>query len=217
MMNVTMRPGKVIEVLEHGNIKVEAPGLFDRSDKDNLPIVMPWYSAGTNSYNTPTLHDWVWVLNVSDNPLQLFWFRKDDHVANNGDLEMKKDIEILCNKSVAKGQAQLYYADDEGWVMKVGNKGFNIDNTGNVKIETQSGGKLSVEGKTVNCGSATEPGVLGNSLSDVLSNISATLKAIRSAASGNYITAPIAIAIGQQPETLDDLIPNTLSQDVKLS
>ena len=39
----TIRPGKVMEVLENGVIKASSPGLFSfTDDPEKLPPIMPW-------------------------------------------------------------------------------------------------------------------------------------------------------------------------------
>lgn len=212
-----MRPGKVIEILENGNIKVEAPGLFSREDVENLPVVMPWFTGGTNSYNTVELYDWVWILNVSDNPLQLFWFRKDDHKKENAELESLPNIEVLCNKSIGKGRAQLYYSDSTGWVMKAGDANVTITGRGDVSIGSESGGKISVSGTKTVLGEGSEPAVLGNKLSEILQQIAQALLAIQQAANGNYMTAPIGAALATLPTQIGENVPGVLSSDVTVS
>ena len=81
LVNGILRPGEVLEVLENGKIKASAPGLFSEEDKDLIPPVMPfWELIGShaNTFSTPTEGDEVWILNLTDNPLQLYWFRKDN-------------------------------------------------------------------------------------------------------------------------------------------
>ena len=49
LVNGTIRPGTVLEVLENGLIKASAPGLFSYVDDPKmLPPIMPWF-IGNNS------------------------------------------------------------------------------------------------------------------------------------------------------------------------
>lgn len=104
----------------HGNIKVEAPGLFSSEDIESLPTVMPWFGLHANSYSEPLVDDEVWVLNVEDNPLQLFWFRKDDRVGHNDEIESEQNVEIICNREAGTGYATIYFSDGTGWMFRNG-------------------------------------------------------------------------------------------------
>ena len=87
LINGILRPGNILEVLDNGKIKASAPGLFSAEDPlELLPPIMPFYElmgSHANSYSTPIVGEECWVLNMQDNPLQLYWFRKDDHIENN--------------------------------------------------------------------------------------------------------------------------------------
>jgi hypothetical protein len=120
----TLRPGKILEVLENGRIKASAPGIFMEEDKDNMPPIYPFFELSpqhTNSYSTPVVGDEIWLLNQSDNPEQLYWFRKDNHVENNKALFNEggvTNVEILCNRSSNIGLATLYFSDGSGWILR---------------------------------------------------------------------------------------------------
>ena len=49
----TLRPGRVLKVLENGNIKAYAPGLFAEEDVEMTPPVMPFFGLFSNSYSEP--------------------------------------------------------------------------------------------------------------------------------------------------------------------
>ena len=84
LINGILRPGNILEVLDNGKIKASAPGLFSAEDPlELLPPIMPFYElmgGHANSYSTPIVGEECGVLNMQDNPLQLYWFRKDDHI-----------------------------------------------------------------------------------------------------------------------------------------
>ena len=52
LINGTLRPGQVLEILENGKIKASAPGLFLKEDKDNLPPIMPFFEIIGNHANS---------------------------------------------------------------------------------------------------------------------------------------------------------------------
>ena len=50
---------------------------FSNKDIDNSPPIYPFFGNHANTYSQPKEGDEVWVLNLSDNSRQLYWFRKD--------------------------------------------------------------------------------------------------------------------------------------------
>ena len=86
----TIRPGLVLEILEDGLIKASAPGLFSIIDDPNmLPPIMPWFIGNnSNAFSKLKQYDDVWIMNFSDNPQQLYWFRKDT-IADNTNIQKK--------------------------------------------------------------------------------------------------------------------------------
>ena len=138
LINAILRPGEVLEVLENGKIKASAPGLFSGSDDPTLlPPIMPFYEligSHPNTFSTPRKGDEIWVLNCSDNPLQLYWFRKDSHIDNKEVFEETQEtpVEILCNVESGVGYASLFFSDGTGWVLKNDQSRLQIDAKGNI-------------------------------------------------------------------------------------
>ena len=215
-----MRPGRVIEVLDSGNVKVSAPGLFSEEDKENLPTVMPFFGLHANSYSEPKEHDEVWVLNVTDNPLQLFWFRKDDRTEHNADLEGEENVEILVNREAGTGYATIYFSDGTGWMFRNGESFINIMSDGSILIDP------NMDNRVIHCcgnsislgsegGSAHKAGY-GDETRKALDMIQSCLAAIKMAAAGNPYTMPISTAIGSIPSNLKTQITKTVSPNVTL-
>lgn len=215
-----MRPGRVIEVLGSGNVKVAAPGLFAEEDKENLPTVMPFFGLHANSYSEPKEQDEVWILNVDNNPLQLFWFRKDDRTEHNEELEGEENVEIICNREAGTGYATIYFSDGTGWMFRNGKSYINIMKDGSILIDPDinnriihcCSGSISLGSKD---GSA-HPAGYGDEIATALSMIQACLTAIQGAASGNFMTAAIATAIGSTPTQLTQQITKITSPNVTL-
>lgn len=138
----TLRPGKILEVLENGRIKASAPGLFMEEDKDNIPPIYPFFELSAqhaNSYSTPVVGDEIWLLNQSDNPEQLYWFRKDNHVENNKalfDEGGSTNVEILCNRSSEVGLATLYFSDGSGWILRRDQSFLQLAPDGSIQLKT---------------------------------------------------------------------------------
>lgn len=215
-----MRPGRVIEVLGSGNVKVAAPGLFSEEDKENLPTVMPFFGLHANSYSEPKVQDEVWVLNVEDNPLQLFWFRKDDRTEHNTDLEGEENVEILVNREAGTGYATIYFSDGTGWMFCNGKSFINIMKDGSILIDPDidkrvihcCGNSISLGSK----GGSSHKAGYGDEISEALNMICACLASVRQAALTNPYTTNIAGAIGSTPDELNTQITKTVSPNVTL-
>ena len=215
LYNATLRPARVLEILEKGKIKVEAPGLFSRQDLENLPPVLPWFTGGTNAYSSINVGELVWILSVDDNPSQLYWFRKDDP-EDNEDLSGLQNVEVLCNKTAGFGQAQLYFSDGTGWVIKNGETQFKITAEGDLELSA-GGNQISVGSGGVKLGEETtgHP-AYAEQVMDALCSIASCLDTIKKAALPIYFTMPIANAIGGYPDLLRDIAHDVLCKNVEL-
>lgn len=214
-----MRPGRVIEVLGSGNVKVTAPGLFSEEDKDLLPTVMPFFGLHANTYSEPKLDDEVWVLNFDDNSLQLFWFRKDDRTEHNSEIEGEENVEVLCNREAGTGYAMIYFSDGTGWMFRNGSSLMNIRADGTIILNANGNMMLHVTDSGISLGSENQsahPGCFGDETQKALQMISSCLKAIRQAAQPNTYTAPIGVAIGSTPENLDQQAEAIISNKITL-
>ncbi len=211
----TMRPGRVIEVLENGCIKVEAPGLFSEVDKETLPKVMPFFT-GTNSFSSLKVDDDVWVLNFDDNPLQLYWFRKDPVDLNGLNT---KNLEILCRRKTNTGWASIYFNDGSGWVINKDNSKVQIRKDGSImldsgspygKIDVTDGISLGREGKS------SHPASLGDEVQKCLEEIISALEIIRQSSNMSAYTKPIGVALQGIPEKLKKISAGVCSVNVTL-
>ena len=145
LMHGTIRPGKVLQVIEDGGgkIKASAPGLFTEEDGvDKLPPIYPWpFGAHANGYTTPKVNEEVWVMAFGDNPLQLHWVRKDKVSDNLKDLPLTdetKNLEVVVNREFEDSKwAILYFDNDDGWMMRKGEDGLiNIRADGSILLKT---------------------------------------------------------------------------------
>lgn len=145
LIHATIRPGKVLEIVEDGAgaIKVSAPGLFTDADgTEVLPPVYPWpFGHHANAYSCPKVEDEVWVISFTDNPLQLHWVRKDDFPENLKDLPLAdetQNLEVIVNREFEDSKwAILYFSNDDGWMMRKGEDGWiNIRQDGSILLKT---------------------------------------------------------------------------------
>lgn len=215
-----MRPGRVIEVLDSGNVKVAAPGLFSEEDIEVLPPVMPFFGLHANTYSEPKEQDEVWVLNMSDNPQQLFWFRKDDRAEHNAELESEQNVEILCNREAGTGYATIYFSDGTGWMFRNGDSFINIKADGSILLNPNIPKRcIHLCNNSISLGSeggSEHQACYGDEVQNVLDMIQASLECIRQAASTNPYTQAIAAALGSQPARIKSSIPKIISSNVTL-
>lgn len=151
LIHATIRPGKVLEIVEDcaGAIKASAPGLFTDADgTEVLPPVYPWpFGHHANAYSCPKVGEEVWVISFTDNPLQLHWVRKDDFSENLKDLPLTdetQNLEVVVNREFEDSKwAILYFSNDDGWMMRKGEDGLiNIREDGSILLKTKFGKRI---------------------------------------------------------------------------
>lgn len=220
LLHGTLRPGRVIEVLGGGKIRVEAPGLFSAEDKDLLPPVYPWFGQHANSYSEPLEGDEVWVMNFEDNPLQLHWLRKDDRTTPNQSLEGEENVEVLCNREAEDGWATIYFSNGTGWMFRNGDSYMQIRADGSIILNPNIPSRcIHLCPDSISLGSenkSAHPAAFGDQVQDVLETISTCLATMRQAASTNPYTAAIGAAIGGTPEKIQSVIPTIASVNVTM-
>lgn len=220
LINAVLRPAIVLEHLGNGLIKAEVPGLFSEQDLDKLPPIMPFFGNHSNTYSEPKQYDEIWVLNCEDNPMQLFWFRKDDHTKINQELEQGTNVEILCNREVNNGLATIYFSDGTGWLFRNGNSFININADGSILLNPNLLNRtIHLCPNSISLGKengSTHPAAYGDSIQDCLEDIASCLEIVQQASSMNPYTIPISAAIGATPSKLKTKIATIVSPNVSL-
>lgn len=230
LLHATIRPGKVLEVIDDGNgtIKVSAPGLFtDEDGTDVLPPVYPWpFGHHANSYSCPKVNEEVWVMSFKDNPMQLHYVRKDDFPENNKDFPLtdeSQNLEIVVNREYENSKwAILYFDNDDGWMMKKGEDGIiNIRKDGSILLKTKHSKRiidickdsisLGTEGK------AGDSAMLYSKWKDWADALCQGLGTIASTAAANPYTAPLAAPIQALQLQLKPKIPMVESKNVSIT
>lgn len=181
---------------------------------------MPWFGLHANSYSEPLLQDEVWVLNLTDNPQQLFWFRKDDRTDHNAEIEAEQNVEIICNREAGTGYATIYFSDGTGWMFRNGDSYIQIRADGSIMLNPHMSSRcIHLCQDSISLGSensSAHPGAYGDKIQDILEMIATCLSVMRQASSTNPFTSPIGAAIGATPEKLKAIIPKIISPNVTL-
>lgn len=217
-----IRPGTVVEILENGNIKATAPGLFSvTDDPKKFPPIMPWFIGNnSNSFSKLKQYDEVWIMNFADNPRQLYWFRKD-RIENNTNIPItEENVEILCNRDVGGEWCTIYFSDGSGWVIGKGESIIKIRPDGTILLDTGMDNRcIDINGKSISIGSegkSAHPAAYGDITITVLNDICNLLSQAAAAALPIPFTAPIGTAIMSNLPNIMRKIPDIQSEHVTI-
>lgn len=215
----------VLEVLEDGNIKASAPGLFSFEDEPSkMPPIMPWFiGSNCNTFSQPKVNDDVWIMNFEDNPRQLYWFRKDRMSTNskNENINMtEENVEILCNREVGGEWMTIYFSDGSGWVIGKGDSTINIKADGSIVLDTSDANRaIDICGEGVYLGGKRDgsdfhPVAFGDETQKALYAILAALKIVQQVAMVNPYTMAIGTALSSQLSSISGKISDIVSDNV---
>lgn len=220
LLKGTIRPGTVREVLENGNIKATAPGLFSfEDDVKLLPPIMPWQiGSNCNSFSQPKIYDEVWIMNFADNPRQLYWFRKDNVVNDNINMS-EENVEILCNREIGGEWATIYFTDGSGWVIGKGDSIINIKADGSILLTNGMPHSTIHINNGISLGSpdkSKSPAAKADDVEAALYEICTLLNNVATAALPNPYTTAIGTAILTGLPAVTSKIPNISSAHVTI-
>ena len=220
LVNATLRPGKIMEVLENGKILAEVPGLFSSEDKDKLPPIEPMFHGAENAFSKPKQYQEVWVLNMEDNPQQLYWFRKDNLIENNKELMAEENVEILCNRAAGIGWATIYFSDGSGWVIQKESSIIQIRQDGSIVMKMDWPHRtFEISSKAINIGSegqAAHPAAYGDKVEDILVDLCTLLKSMQLVANTNPYTVMLSKVMKPQIKKIQEKIGTISSQHVRI-
>ena len=217
----TIRPGIVLEVLKNGDIKATAPGLFNVNESpENLPPIMPWFIGGnSNTFSSVKKYDEVWVMNFSDNPQQLYWFRKDDPEKTNIPIT-ENNVEILCNREVGGEWCSIYFSDGSGWVISKGGSIIKIRPNGSILLSTDMPNRcIDINSSSISLGSegkSAHPAAYGDVTTDILNDICSLLSKIGSSTFFGFFMSDAAAAITSKLPGITKKISKISSKNVTL-
>lgn len=222
LANGTLRPGTVMEVLENGYIKAIAPGLFNMEDPvENLPPIMPFFANFSNAYSKPTQYDEVWILNFTDNPLQLYWIRKDNYKENNAELMTEENVEIICNRETGLGWATIYFSDGSGWIIRKDGSQIQIRENGSILLKTDTPHRIiDINPSGISLGdegSSPHPAAYGDKTQEALEEILGLFQALSIKAMVSPYTVALGTAITAKLPKLQTAVSNITSPHVTLA
>jgi hypothetical protein len=218
----TIRPGTVLEVLDNGMIKASAPGLFSFvDDPNNMPPIMPWFIGhNSNAFSKLKQYDDVWIMNFSDNPRQLYWFRKDNVNENENIPLTEENVEIICNRNVGGEWCSIYFSDGSGWVIGKGDSIIKIRPDGSIMLSNDMPNRcIDINGKNISIGSEGEsahPAAYGDAVEDILTSLCVMLNGIGIKAMAVPHTAPIGTDLLAKLPGITSKIANISSKHVTI-
>jgi hypothetical protein len=217
-----IRPGTVLEILENGIIKASAPGLFSIVDEPaKLPKIMPWFIGNnSNSFSKLKMYDEVWIMNFSDNPQQLYWFRKDNVMDNENIPMTDENVEILCNREVGGEWCTIYFSDGSGWVIGKGDSIIKIRPDGSILLSTNLPNRcIDINGKNISIGSegkSAHPAAYGDKTEEVLMELCVLLNKIAISSLTNPYTFNIGNTLLTKLPKITNKISNISSEHVTI-
>ena len=222
LVNATIRPATVIEVVDKiGTIKVSSPGMFCEDDKDNLPPVYPFFTGNRCSFSMVDVDDEVWLLSFSDNPLQLYYFRKDLLKEEFEDIttDDTKDLEVLASRDSGTGKARIYFQEKDGWIIQNQDSIIQILEEQILLKTPNSHRTIDISSNGISLGTeggSAEPAVLGNKLVQTLNILDNVLKSLASASSSSPYTIHLGGVLNAIQPMFSDSIPKITSAHVTL-
>lgn len=216
-----MRPGRVLEVLENGNIKADVPGLFSVVDQEKLPPIMPFPAGHSNAFSEPKVFEEVWVLNFNDNPLQLYWFRKDRFIVPDAAILGNGNVEIVCNREIGPNQwATIYFSDGSGWLIQNGESYVQIRPDGSICLNSGYTNRvIDIGAESISLGSvgkSAHRAAYGDTIMEILADLCGLLNAAAKAGMTNPYTTVMAQKIQSNLPKIEDAIQNVSSPHVTL-
>jgi hypothetical protein len=153
-----IRPGRVLQVVDNqGVIKASCCGLFsDVDEPDKLPPVYQFSFGGANNFYMPHEDEEIWLLFFDDNPLELFYIRKENVNENLNKLLKTKheECEVLMSKELSTGFVQFYFTDGEGWILRNFDSVIQIRADGSILLDTGSAHrKIDINDNSISLGS----------------------------------------------------------------
>lgn len=198
-----IRPGRVLEVVdENGIVKATVCGLFsDQDEPENLPPIYQFPLGGANNFSSPKKDDEIWVLFFDDNPLELFYIRKDNFPEHLQEIlgSDYKECEVLASRELSSGMVQIYFTDGDGWIIRNVDSVINMRNDGSIILDTGSAHrKIDICDDSISLGSeggSAHPAAYGDKVVKSLNILNNILNAVSSAGKSFPYTIGMSTAI----------------------
>ena len=219
-----VRPARVLKLEnENGVIKGSCCGLFtDQDDPEKLPPIYQFPLGGANNFSSVHVNDEIWVLFFDDNPMELFYIRKDIIPETLKDILSKKyeEVEVLASREMPVGMVQLYFTDGDGWIIRNINSVIQIRKDGSILLDAgQPHRKIDICDNCISIGSengSEHPAAYGDKIVNTFNILENMLTCIANAAQTSPYTAGIATAINTLKPMYKDSIPEIESLHVTL-
>lgn len=220
LTNAILRPGKILEVLQNGEVVAEVPGLFSSQDKDNLPPIKPMFHGAENSYSQPKVNQEIWVLNMVDNPQQLYWFRKDNIIEKNINIINDENVEVICNRESGLGWATIYFSDGSGWVIQKDESIIQIRKDGSIVLKMDWPNRaIEVSTNGISLGSeggSAHPAAYGDKVEEIFGDLLTMFNSIKLVAATNPYTVSIANVMKPHIKKIQDKIGSISSNHISI-
>ena len=219
-----IRPGRVLKLEdENGVIKGSCCGLFtDQDDPEKLPPMYQFPLGGANDFSSMHVDDEIWVLFFDDNPMEIFYIRKDIIPETLKDILSKKyeEVEVLASREMPAGMVQIYFTDGEGWIIRNVDSVIQLRKDGSIFLDTGSAHrKIDICSNSISLGSengSEHPAAYGDKIVNTFNILENILTAIADTAQTSPYTAGIATAINTLKQVYKDSIPEIESLHVTL-
>jgi hypothetical protein len=159
-------------------------------------------------------------MNFSDNPRQLYWFRKDNVNENENIPLTEENVEIICNRNVGGEWCSIYFSDGSGWVIGKGDSIIKIRPDGSIMLSNDMPNRcIDINGKNISIGSEGEsahPAAYGDAVEDILTSLCVMLNGIGIKAMAVPHTAPIGTDLLAKLPGITSKIANISSKHVTI-
>jgi hypothetical protein len=203
-------------------VKAVIPGVFDNStmDVEAMPWIYPLMHFGWQTYSTMSPGTKIWVIIDPNNYYGYYYFpfyqlndNTKSHVQDTG------ETDVLMSRSVGSGNASIFYNNDSGVMIQIGNSKVNIKSNGDIVVYSGKAsfkiiGGICYAGKD---GGGYEQMVLGNKLKTVLGSLSSDLMQVATTANSSPYTACLYSPLQTASNNLKNGIEDILSESSKVS
>lgn len=219
-----IRPGRVLKVEdEKGIVKASCCGLFsDQDDPEKLPPIYQFPLGGANNFSLPKKDDELWVMFFDDNPMELFYIRKDNFPENLQEILSKKykEVEVLASREMPAGMVQLYFTDGDGWIIRNVDSVIQMRKDGSILLDTGSGHrKIDICDNSISLGSiggSAHPAAYADKVENSFKILNNMLNAMAKAAKSTPYTMGMGIAIDALRPSFEQSIDEIDSPHVTL-
>lgn len=221
-MDLELRPGTVLSVLDGGKITASAPGLFSSEDKDNLPPINAFIEGVRVNVN-----DTVWILNSVNKTEKacLYWLPKNNtesYLSCETNKSIPTNAKVVCNESYGGGLwAYIIFEDGTGLKIQNNNTHIQLRDGGILITNGDVDGSMMIDLNTKNItigskGDETHSAAHGDKVVEFNTSLVALLNAISVVAKSNPYTAAIGNVIDTNLPNIQSIIKEIPSQNVML-